>query len=48
MDELLKILFYRKLKLVDEYLFKGIQIILLVEDKHSFFIVNNHLAGHQL
>ena len=40
MDELLKILFYRELKLVDEYLFESIQIILLVENKHGLFIVN--------
>ena len=36
----LKILSYRKLKLVNENLFEGIQIILLLEYKHGLLVVN--------
>ena len=44
---MLKILFYRELKLVDENLFKGIQFILLVEDK-PYPQRQYHHAGHLL
>ena len=36
----LKILSYRELKLVNENLFEGIQIILLIEYKHGLLVVN--------
>ena len=36
----LKILSYRKLKLVNEDLLEGIEIILFVEDKHGLLVVN--------
>ena len=36
----LKILSYRKLKLVDEDLLEGINAILFVEDKHCFLVVD--------
>ena len=36
----LKILLYRKLELVDEDLLEGIEVVLLVEDKHSFLVIN--------
>ena len=37
---LLKVLSYCKLKLVDEDLLEGIEIVLLVENEHSFLIVD--------
>jgi hypothetical protein len=37
---LLKVLSYCKLKLVDEDLLEGIEIVLLVENKHSLFVVD--------
>ena len=36
----LKILLYRKLKLVDEDLLEGIEIVLLVEDKHRLLVID--------
>ena len=35
-----KILPHGKVKLVDEYLLEGIQIVLLVEDKHGLLVVD--------
>lgn len=35
-----EILPHGKVKLVDEYLFEGIQIVLLVEDEHRFLVVD--------
>ena len=36
----LKILSYRKLKLVDEDLLEGIEVVLLVENEHRLLVVN--------
>ena len=36
----LKILLYRKLELVDEDLLEGIEIVLLIEDKHRLLVVD--------
>ena len=36
----LKILSHSKLKLVNEDLLEGIEIILLIEDEHGFLVVN--------
>ena len=36
----LKILSYRELELVDENLFEGIDIVLLVEDKHGLLVID--------
>ena len=35
----LKILSYRKLKLVDEYLLEGIEIVLFIEDEHRLLVI---------
>lgn len=35
----LKILSHRKLILLDEYLFEGVDVVLLVEDEHGLFVV---------
>ena len=39
-SHLSKILPYRKVKLVDEYLLEGIQVVLLIEDEHRLLVVD--------